>query len=38
MRRFLDALYLGAGWLAALFMVGVLLMVLVSIGSRLAGI
>ncbi len=38
MRRFLDALYLGAGWLAAFFMVGVLLMVLLSIGSRLAGI
>jgi len=38
MRRLLDVLYLGAGWLAALFMVGVLVMVLVSIVSRLAGI
>ena len=35
MRRLLDALYLSAAWLAALFMVGVLLMVLLSIVSRL---
>jgi len=37
MRKTLDALYLGAGWLAALFMIGVLVMVLLSIVSRLAG-
>ena len=35
MRRLLDALYEGAAWLAALFMVGVLAMVLLSIVSRL---
>ncbi|MDP3612466.1 MAG: TRAP transporter small permease, partial [Rubrivivax sp.] len=35
MRRLLDALYTGAAWLAALFMVGLLLMVLLSIVSRL---
>jgi TRAP-type C4-dicarboxylate transport system permease small subunit len=35
MRRLLDALYQSAAWLAALFMVGVLLMVLLSIISRL---
>lgn len=35
MRRFLDALYGGAAWLAAFFMVGLLLMVLLSIVSRL---
>ncbi len=35
MRKLLDALYDGAAWLAALFMVGVLLMVLLSIVSRL---
>ena len=35
MRRLLDALYDGAAWLAALFMIGVLLMVLLSIVSRL---
>ncbi len=35
MRRLLDALYNGAAWLAALFMVGLLLMVLLSIVSRL---
>ncbi len=35
MRRLLDALYLSAAWLAALFMLGVLLMVLLSIVSRL---
>lgn len=34
MRRLLDALYDGAAWLAALFMVGLLLMVLLSIVSR----
>lgn len=37
MRKTLDALYLGAGWLAAIFMIGVLLMVLLSILSRLLG-
>ena len=37
MRKTLDALYLGAGWLAALFMIGVLAMVLLSIVSRLVG-
>ena len=37
MRKTLDALFLGAGWLAAVFMVGVLLMVLLSIVSRLVG-
>ncbi|WP_180683709.1 TRAP transporter small permease [Tepidicella baoligensis] len=35
MRRLLDALYMSAAWLAALFMIGVLLMVLLSIVSRL---
>ena len=35
MRRFLDALYDGAAWLAALCMVGLLVMVLTSIVSRL---
>ncbi len=35
MRRFLDALYDGAAGLAALFMLGLLLMVLLSIFSRL---
>ena len=35
MRKLLDALYDGAAWLAALFMIGVLLMVLLSIVSRL---
>ena len=35
MRRTLDALYDGAAWLAALFMVGLLLMVLLAIVSRL---
>jgi TRAP-type C4-dicarboxylate transport system permease small subunit len=34
-RRFLDALYDGAAWLAALCMVGLLVMVLTSIVSRL---
>ena len=37
MRRFLDFLYDGAAWLAALAMVGVLLMVLLSIASRQLG-
>ncbi len=36
MRRLLDGIYDGAAWLAALFMVGLLLMVLLSIVSRLA--
>lgn len=35
MRKLLDGLYDGAAWLAALFMIGVLLMVLLSIVSRL---
>ena len=35
MRKLLDSLYLGAAWLAALFMVGLLVMVLLSIVSRL---
>jgi TRAP-type C4-dicarboxylate transport system permease small subunit len=35
MRKLLDGLYDGAAWLAALFMVGVLAMVLLSIVSRL---
>jgi hypothetical protein len=35
MRRALDALYDGAAWLAALCMVGLLVMVLLSIVSRL---
>ena len=35
MRRFLDALYDGAAWLAALCMVGLLVMVLLSVVSRL---
>jgi TRAP-type C4-dicarboxylate transport system permease small subunit len=33
-RRFLDALYDGAAWLAALFMVALLIAVLLSIGGR----
>lgn len=37
MRRILDGLYDGAGWLAALAMIGVLLMVLLSIASRQFG-
>lgn len=37
MRKALDGLYLGAAWLAALYMIGVLAMVLLSIVSRLAG-
>jgi len=35
MRRSLDALYDGAAWLAALMMVGLLVMVLLSISGRL---
>ena len=35
MRRLLDALYDGAAWLAALFMMGLLAMVLLAIVSRL---
>ena len=35
MRRSLDALYYGAAWLAALMMVGLLVMVLLSISGRL---
>ena len=34
MRRFLDALFDGAAWLAALFMVALLVAVLLSIGGR----
>ena len=34
MRRALDALYDGAAWLAALFMIGLLAMVLLSIAGR----
>lgn len=37
MRRFLDWLYDAAAWLAALAMIGVLLMVLISIVSRQLG-
>ena len=37
MRRFLDFLYDGAAWLAAIGMVGTLAMVLLAIVSRLAG-
>ena len=36
LRRLLDALYDGAAWLAALFMIGLLLMVTLGIVSRLA--
>lgn len=36
MRRLLDALYDGAAWLAALFLIGLLAMVLLAIVSRLA--
>lgn len=35
MRKLLDGLYNGAAWLAALFMIGVLAMVLLSIVSRM---
>ncbi len=37
MRRFLDLVYDAAGYLAAFFMVGILLMVLASVVGRLAG-
>jgi TRAP-type C4-dicarboxylate transport system permease small subunit len=37
MRKLLDALYEGAAWLAALCMIGVLVMVLLSILGRLLG-
>ncbi|MEW6479008.1 MAG: TRAP transporter small permease [Pseudomonadota bacterium] len=37
MRKLLDSLYTGSAWLAALFMIGVLAMVLLSIISRVAG-
>ncbi len=37
MRRFLDALYEGAGWLAGLFMIGILVFVLWSIIIRQMG-
>ena len=37
MRRFLDWLYDAAGYLAAFFMVGILLMVLASVVGRMAG-
>ncbi len=37
MRRFLDFLYDGCAWLAAVAMIGVLLMVLLSIASRQFG-
>jgi TRAP-type C4-dicarboxylate transport system permease small subunit len=37
LRRFLDRLYDAAGYLAAFFMVGILLMVLASVVGRLAG-
>lgn len=35
MRKVLDAVYTGSAWLAALFMIGVLVMVLLSIAGRL---
>lgn len=38
MRKTLDALYDGAAWLAALFMIGILVMVLLTIFSRLFGL
>jgi len=37
MRRLLDALYTSSAWLAGLCMIGVLIMVLLTILSRLAG-
>jgi len=37
MRKCLDALYAGAAWLAALCMIGILLMVLLTIVSRTVG-
>ncbi len=38
MRRFLEALYLSAAWLAALCMIGVLTMVLITIVTRQIGV
>jgi TRAP-type C4-dicarboxylate transport system permease small subunit len=35
MRKLLDSLYLGAAWLAAFFMIGVLIMVLLSMLGRM---
>ncbi len=37
MRKFLDGLYTASGWMAGLAMIGVLLMVLLTIASRLLG-
>lgn len=37
MRKFLDGLYAAAGWLAGLAMIGILVMVLLTILSRLIG-
>lgn len=37
MRKLLDSVYSGAGWLAALFMIGILAMVLASVFGRLLG-
>ncbi len=37
MRKWLDALYSASAWLAGLFMIGILLMVLLTIVSRLFG-
>lgn len=37
MRKTLDAIYDGAAWLAALFMIGILVMVLLTIFSRFFG-
>ncbi|WP_370678828.1 TRAP transporter small permease [Comamonas sp. GB3 AK4-5] len=37
MRKFLDALYASSAWLAGLSMIGVLVMVLLTIASRLFG-
>lgn len=38
MRKTLDAIYDGAAWLAALFMIGILVMVLLTIFGRLFGL
>lgn len=37
MRKFLDALYAVAAWMAGLAMIGILLMVLLTVLSRLIG-
>ncbi len=37
MRKWLDALYSASAWLAGLFMIGILLMVLLTIVSRVVG-